>query len=518
MKFGYRLIRKSPVARRKKKFAYTLRRHFKFKKNIYLGVILVLGVIIGGMWAAQSLMNKEEKHFEDVAAMSGSSEDKYQEALLQVKDGDLEQARTAMLRLARMGDDLDNPLGFGKAHLWVAKDKLGRFSQEFIEHFPAGSNLAEKGRSTLPDNSNTVSLIGRHLEHAVALNPELGEASALLAAIYAAQGKRNESLGVLINAITHETFPHPDLHIALANVLTMSGEDSALEVNALHQFSTLGQTVHVSRGVEVPVRVRYVISALLLKKTENAEAVIRRMEAQYSVKRRRDKDLDSVEAIRRQVTLLRMAFHYHQALRYIKGDKSAVQDRYKLATDELEKALKTRSDCQAAVEALTWIAAKSTDLRVRVRSIIKESSLASEEANEKSKTNTSLAIALSMDASDPSRKKYLEAAVKETPESAKALGALAEQLLLESKPDHKKVEDLATDALKYSEPEGRYHLYKILGLSQLKQAKWRESVISLEKSLGGIENKAEVHAWLADAYLGLGQTKLANSHRALSAE
>ncbi|WP_435893009.1 hypothetical protein [Oceaniferula spumae] len=454
-------------------------------------------------------MDKDEEYIEDVAASSGTYEMQYKKALTTLKEGDSALGRVAMYRLARLGDKPENPLGFGKAHLWVAQEKLANFDANFIWSFPVESEGGEAAEIPPLDQSEEVITAQRHLQHAIGLNPEIESAYILLAASYTAQGKRNQAVDVLLSAVTSEVAPHPELHVPLANVLAMPGENLALEERAWHLFSTYGQ----SRSSDVADKVSYVLSALILKKDENAEATLRRLEAQFPTAKKvakRGEDETGYE----QAKALRMAYHYHRAIRQYKEIKDRSSEGFQPVISELQKVLDAKPGNKAAIQALSSMAARVPTLRERVQGIVQKSLTEVESTNVETKADTSLALALSLDRNDPARSTYLERAISEDSKNGEAMLVLAEDLVAKSSPEVRKIEKLVENAMKHVSQDKRARCLKLLGFADVRNKKWKEAIVHLEQAMGGIDDKREIHQWLAEAYEALGQIEIAALHRA----
>ena len=101
-----------------------------------MSTALVVASLVIVFWLASFLVKEEGQHKQVVRGMTGTPEQRYMQALDLVAEGDLKQARVVMFRLARLGESADRPLGHGKAHLWVAADKLTHFNPGFIWEFP----------------------------------------------------------------------------------------------------------------------------------------------------------------------------------------------------------------------------------------------------------------------------------------------------------------------------------------------------------------------------------------------
>ncbi len=139
-----------------------IKRHFSRRRGVYLYTLLIGTLLVIGAWLSQEVTRKDEEYGEVLAALSGTEEERYEEALLKAEEGELEEARVIMGRLARLGDSADAPAVHGKAHLWMAKDKLGYFKVDAIRSFPLADSEDGLG-VVLREGDAVVTLAQRHL-------------------------------------------------------------------------------------------------------------------------------------------------------------------------------------------------------------------------------------------------------------------------------------------------------------------------------------------------------------------
>ncbi|MBT8038315.1 MAG: CDC27 family protein [Verrucomicrobiae bacterium] len=492
------------MARLKRK----LKKHWVYKKHVYQRVLVIVVPVVIAVWGALVMVQKEGQHDGVVAAMSGTLEEKYQRALELEDEGSVNEARVMMTRLARLGASADKPLGFGMAHFWVARDMLSGFDSGFLWSFPA--DVGGMARSMALGSSEDVLLAQRHLAHAVALNPEWEPGVVMLAASYAAQGRRNQAVDVLWDAVSHEKSALPRLHVPLANVLTMQGDDLALSERAQHLFSSHAMNVSSGRNRDVFVRIRYVLSALILKKYESAEVAIRRLEVQHrSSQPIKDVERRAYDAVR----AVRMAYHYHRAVHQYQTAQSDPSGDYKKVVDELAKVTAVQPDCDAAIEALSIIASKDVSQKARIKRCLQTVLANESKGNAQLRSRVSMALGLMADQVDNTRRTYLEKAVNENPENGEAMLQLAKVLAADSEPDYVRIHQLAKDAMPHVRKEWHASCHYLLGLSQLRLKNWDEAIIALERSLDAFDDKVSVHRLLAEAYTLVGQPKIAAKHQ-----
>lgn len=481
-------------------------------KQTYLSVSLIVSALVIVLWLANFLIREETRHVETVKAMSGSPEKRYGEALELAAAGDIKQARIAMDRLARLGESADRPLGHGKAHYWVAADKLSHFSPDFIWSFP-GLNRGRGMTMRLPRDEKTL-LSQQHLAHAVALNPELEEAVVLWAATLVAQGERNEAVEVLMQAITHPDHPHPGLHVPLAHVLAMEGNDLQLQEMAWHMFESLGKRVRY-RGADITERINYTISTIILKKYENADIAVRMLEARLPSGQSRERDEMDPEAelLAKRVQALRMAYHYHRAIAGFMELGSSPSPQHEKVVDELEQVVGIAPDCESAIAALSHIAGKSEAQASRVQGILEKVLATAKMQKSRTKSQVNISLAKLAPKAQGSSRKFLEDAVASNPKNGEAVLQLVWLLLEDDEPDYPRIEKLLQQSLDTCAPQFRADLNHQLGEVHVGKKKWTKAIIVLEQSLAGASDKRRVHGLLAQAYTAVGQSGMAEGHR-----
>jgi len=504
---------------RSKRKRKKIQRHLKLYRSTYLSLLLIISSSVIVMVLANMLIKEEGRYKTTVKKLVGSPEQRYKKALSLVIEGDDKQAWVMMFNLARLGDSAENPLGYGKAHLWVANDKLSHFNADFIWKFPG---IDQRGNNilALPEDEETAK-IQLHLSHAVALNPELNKSYPLWAATLVSQGKRNQAVEVLMNAVGHEDEPHPELHVPLAHVLAMKGNDLELKDRMLYLFDTLGRTTRHSRGTDISGRITYILSAIILKRYEIADNALQILESRFSSNRaNRGEMLSSRQASpMEQVRALRMAYHYNRAIEAFQKLPSGANTGFGDMLDELELALQTQPSCESAIEALSYIADRDSSQKERVKGILEEvlaKSTASQGAKSQSQVNISLAT---LDpAATQDRRKLLEQAVESDPQNADAILQLTQVLLAEDSPDYARVEQMIKKALRTCDAIYHADFYHRLGEVQVHYQKWQGAIVSLERCLSKASNQAAVHALLAKAYAAIGQSDIAAQHRKLAVQ
>ena len=502
---------------RSKRKRKNLQRHLKLYRSTYWSLLLIISSSVIVMVLANMLIKEESRYKTTVKKLVGSPEQRYKKALSLVIEGDDKQAWVMMFNLARLGDSAENPLGYGKAHLWVANHKLAHFNADFIWKFPG---LDKRGDNilALPEDEETAS-IQLHLSHAVALNPELKKAYPLWAATLVSQGKRNQAVEVLMNAVGHEDEPHPELHVPLAHVLAMRGNDLELKDRMLYLFDTLGRTTRHSRGTDISGRITYILSAIILKRYEIADNALQILESRFSSNRANRGELVSSQKTSpaQQVKALRMAYHYNRAIEAFNELPSGASTGFVKMLDELELVVRAQPSCESAIEALSYIAEKDPSQKERVKGILQEVlSTSKASPGSKSRSQVNISLAALDPAATEDRSKLLEQAVESDPHNAEAILHLTQVLLAEASPDYSRVEQMIKKALRTCDAIYHADLYHRLGEVQVHYEQWQGAIVSLEKCLSKASDQAAVHQLLAKAYAAIGQSGIAAQHRKLA--
>ncbi len=502
---------------RSKRKRKKIQRHLKLYRSTYWSLLLIVASSVIVMVLANMLIKEESRYKTTVKKLVGSPEQRYNKALSLLVEGDDKQAWVMMFNLARLGDSEDDPLGYGKAHLWIANDKLSHFNDDFIWQFP-GLDQRKQGVLALPEDEETAG-IQLHLSHAVALNPELEKAYCLWAATLVSQGKRNQAVEVLMNGICNEDKPHPSLQVPLAHVIAMKGNNLELKDRMLYLFDTLGRTTRHSRGTDISGRITYILSAIILRRYDIADNALQILESRFATNRTNNSDPESSKksSPAQQVKALRMAYHYSQAIAAFKKLPSGAVSGFTEMTNELEQVLRVKPDCESAIEALSYIAERDVSQRERAKSILQEVLSASQKANNsKSQSQVNITLATLDPSATQDKRELLEQAVETDPQNTDAIIQLAQVLLAEAEPDYSRVEQMIRKALRSSGNVYHADLYHRLGEVQVNDQKWQPAIVSLEKSISKASDQAAVHQLLAEAYAAIGQSKIAEQHQKLA--
>ncbi len=442
--------------------------------------------------------------------------------------GDGAEAGALMVQLAPLSEGTIQPRGYAQAHLWMAKHYLGAFTPEFLQVFPLNATEGKPSEVpiTLQEEDKTFRA-QRHLEHAIALAPELGDAPLLLSAVWMARGKRAAALEVLIRAIAHPTDPHPELQVSLSNLLTYEGDDLAMEEKAWLSLTVLGRKVSKSHARDdFYQRMEYALNALILKKFEMVASVLRKMERDFSNSEKFPQAAGSIAG-------LRMAVLYRQAVMVSveaagQSGAGAASMRMKLV-EALGKVLEVQPDHLSVINALSSLLKANPELGAEIKELIEKAAQASRPAGSvsgdqkdavrsegASAAKSHLILSALTDGDAEKTKKHLEAALQSTPNDPDVLMGLASLLSKEEKPDHSRVVKLSTDAIQLKNAQSGGHAgpddYLIQGRALLALGQWQPSIIALEKALSSHPDQRLMHQLLAKAYRGAGRPKLAKMH------
>jgi tetratricopeptide (TPR) repeat protein len=504
---------------RSKRKRRKLRQHIRNYKSTYLSVSLIVVSAALIMTLANMLIKEESRYKSTVQRLTGTPEERYQKALAMVVEGNIKQARVVMFNLARLGDSADNPLGYGKAHLWVASDKLTNFEGDFIWKFPGIDKRADSILA-LPKDEET-STIQLHLAHAVALNPGLEKAITLWAATMISQGERNQAVEILMDAIGNPRHPHPELLVPLIHVLAMEGNDLELRDRSLYAFSELGRTTRYTRKGNITARIMYILNAIILQKYDVADTALQVLEAKFPITGNGNQDIeDPSKALQtRQVRAARVGYYYHQAMLAFKKVDKAGASAYREAADALEQVVALDPDCESAVAALSHIAEMDDGQRERIAGILQKIMSSNDSARvPRAKSQVNISLARLNSGTKEDKLKLLEDAVSSDPDNADAILQLTGVLLAEASPDYPRVEDMVRQALRDCDRTYHPDFYHRLGEVQVHHKNWGDAIVSLEKALAKASAKEEVHQLLATAYEGIGQVNMAKQHQKLATE
>lgn len=524
------------LKRWKKKLAQNMRS--------YLIALLCLGVVGAGIWNASQDDDgpAQEVDFGDSltsASARSISKASYEDALVLANDGKMAEARRVMVRLAPLSEVAEQPLGNGAAHLWLAQSMLGDFKGLFLEAFPLDCYLGNPSVAPAVFREEKVQdEITRHLEHAVALSPELKDGHLLLASIAMAKGKREESISILMRGLSYSgdrqgVGLHDSLLLALANASTFKGDDLSLKEQVWLEFSTLGREVSRSNKAGLSRRLEYAASALLLQKYEVVDIVTRKIERDFKSTGR---ELSSVKL----ANSLRVATHYFQAIHLL----NAAHESGDYTSVALEVAASQKLDPGnvSLIDALRRIATAHPALRPKIKALLEQGAetdgakSSPENSPESSAQNQELKngvqnLEVNLDESrakthfllselsdTPSDvQSHLKSALENTPDDPEILLAYVRVLLMENAPSYPELGKLLDRAVvqagrsfdKMAELDlARGQVF--LGLNEKNAA-----IAALEQALSRAEeakDKKLIHALLAKAYQQAGHPVIAAAH------
>ena len=531
--------RSGKFKRLKKKLAQNMRS--------YLIALLCLGVVGAGLWNASQDDGSpaQEVDFGDSLTSANArsiSKASYEDALALAKDGKIAEARRVMMRLAPLSEVAEQPLGNGAAHLWLAQSLLGDFKGEFLEAFPLNYYVGNPSMAPAVFRGEAVqNEITRHLEHAVALSPELKDGHLLLASIAMAKGKREESISILMRGLAYAGDSqgeglHDSLLLVLANASTFKGDDLSLKEQVWLEFSTLGREVSRSNKAGLSKRLEYAASALLLQKYEVVDIVTRKIERDFKSTGR---ELSSVKLAHS----LRVAGHYFRAINLL----NAAHESGDYASVAIEVAASQKLDPGNVflIDALRRIASAHPVLRPKIKALLEQgaesdgakgstSSAASsaqnselkngvqnlegnlEESLEESRARTHFLLSELSDTSADVQS-HLKSALENTPDDPEILLAYVRVKLMENTPAYPELGLFLDRAVVHA---GRsFDKMAELDLARgqvfLGLNKKIAAIAALEQALSRTEDakdKKIIHALLATAYQQAGHPVIAAAH------
>lgn len=484
---------------------YILSRFYRYK-----WVVISLPIIFVVVWGIQKTVDLTDDVNEDSQVALSSVDVLYQKALDLAENGDTSGCHDIMMKIAPLSEQGFKPRGYALAHMWIAENILKNFDSTTLTRFPyLKDQSATLEAGSLVGSSKLAVKAQHHLEHAVTLDPGLNHAHLMLATLYIAQDKRNKAISLLVEAIANEEYPHPELHIPLANALTFSGDDAALEEQAWYFLTTIGKEINSGRSNSTSSRVKYALYALILKKNDNAASVIKRI-TEHNNNGEMDKNQLNIEGVN-------VAYYYHQAL--AAGKIAMSGGDYKLVVNMLGKAYGIQPDNELLLRTFTDISKQHPPVRDAIKNLLKNTDQGSVIPS-KGKSSNMRHILLSILAEGDAQEalKYAELAVASQPDNVDAIVQLATLLSNAKQPDYDRICEIMETSIaigKKSESVSsrQYFLY---GRALAELSQWNSAIVALEMALPDYAEKKKVHTLLARAYLSVGKSDIADDHKALA--
>jgi len=503
------------MSKRSRKFKKRIRKHIATYLKV-VGVVAVFTVVVWVALQPEKNVNTPSWDGTKSALMGVSYDEKYEEAMALVASGKKRDARVLMDKMAPLSEGRIKPRGYALAHVWMAKDLLGGFKSDFLNTFPLDARRGKSSKIpyTLP-KEKTLLLAQWHLEHAISLNPELGEAPLALSAVWIARGKRASAVEVMIRAIADQEYPHPELQIPFSNLLTYAGDDLAMEDKAWHSLTVLGRSVAGASRENAGERVEYALNALILKKYDNVVSVIRKMERDFSNAKRFPHAEASIEG-------MKVSVPYRKAV-LLSGvaasrSESEANLAYKAVVNTLGEVLAIDPNNVSAINALSTLAKSQPELQGMIKGILGKSTQTKQSSMGGAAARSHLILSNLTGNDVKEAKKHMEAAVLSSPDDADVLIGLAGLLIKEPQPDFARVGKLATDAIHAKKVQGQVKIdpdyYRIQGEAFLALGKWEPAIASLEVALPNHPDSKRMHRLLAKAYEAADQPELAMRHKA----
>jgi len=495
------------------KFFRRFKRRLAHHARLYAVIGLFVAVLGVGAWFAATSEGPEVQVMDFGDALTSKnaqsiSKASYEDALVLIEEGKMDDARKIMTRLAPLSAVTETPQGNGKAHLWVAQQDLGSGEVLFLERFPLEYSLTQPSQPAKVFREDLqIKEIVRHLEIAVKLSPELNEAYLLLASMKLWQSKRDEALNALMAGISDEQGIHDSLLIALANTTTYEGDELELKEWAWLGFSTLGHEVAGRGRGSLSQRLGYAAYALLLGKYEVVDLVVKRIERDFSGGARS-------ELAGRVAQSLKMAVPYFKAIAHLEA--SHTSGDYTPVVSALVKALVIQPENVTLVLAVQQVVREMPALRPKVKQWLDESGIDGVDEVVKNGVGASLFYLLMSDLSEEriEKRKYLERALAVSAHDPDILLALVQLRLKAAEPAYEDLKRMLKE-VELGMPHGSPKLTEVYwaqGQVLFHLQEIPESIGRLERALALSSEKAEVHRLLAQAYQKAGHPELAKVH------
>lgn len=461
-----------------------------------LGItVVVVSVFAVGIWHSSTLETKAvQEDFGDASISDVAKEISnldFEDGLKLWEEGEEAKARAVMQRLAPLNLANKKPQGNGLAHFWMAQDLLADQSFGFLEEFPLSASGGR--RVTAPFELVDDELIAkakRHLEAAVALSPLELKPVVMLAEFLIAQGKRNEAVTLLIDAVANDEGSKVDLGLYLVNATRFKGDEIGLEEAGWHRFATLGKEVTGRSRGDMDVRLDYLMTGMLLKEFDAVRRSLRSFERDFEGQNEVISAVKAMNAYARAIALLGQAH---------------------LETGELADALIEAHGFQPGreelVKAIQLFVSKFPEQKQKVIDALSSSVSVASGVDEKANLLLFLAA---IDANQ--REGYLEQAILAAPKRQDVIIASVNEKLEQNSPNFEQLENFLSRMDGGGDPAFLLLRAKVA----MGQQEWMLAIVALEKVLsdGASGELGEVHALLAQAYRAQGDILLAEEHLA----
>jgi len=467
--------------------------------------LVVLAALGGAVYYAVTTNEKTEQvDFGDTILSELAQEVSnlgYQDGVELLDEGESVKGRAVMRRLAPLNLASKTPQGNANAHLWMAQNLLAGRGFGFLSAYP----LAKAGGKRLVspvllDKGDLTARCQRHLESAVSLDPQLEEATVMLAEVLLAQGQRNEAVGLLHQSVASHA--RIELSIQLANLLSYVGDDLELEEVSWHGLATLGREVTGRKRGDLGVRMDYILYALVLKQFDLASSAIGKFERDFG---------EGNEAVLKSVRVSQWYFKAVQLLEEDHFSESRVCE-YLLKAHSIDPG---RSEVVAALKLLV---ARYPDVKGMMQQGIGEVSLQLEKDNPLAAVDLHVLLAKLNPAS---AQRHMMRAHSLNAEDPSLVVAWAAFQLQEEAPDFLALEKSLV-RLTLNKNLSRAELYSLLftlGEVRAAEERWAEALQAFEQALTVSDGlNKDLHKMLAQAYAALGQDIIADEHRAQAAQ
>ncbi len=474
-------------------------------RKLAIGLVFA-GVVGVGVWHASTTHEEViQEDFGDARISAVAHEVSnldYEDGLRLLAEGEMEKGRAVMQRLAPLLSFSEKAQGNAKAHLWSAKDLLQGKAMGFLGVYPVEAAGGKRLASPVDLKKEGVTdRCQRHLESAVALDSNPGEAYILLAEVFIAQGKRNEAIESLHHAV--EQSGCVELGLQLANALSYQGDDIGLEEAHWHALATLDRKITGSKRSDIGVRADYIFHALALKQFDLAKSAIEKL----------DRDFNSAGEATEVMAQVRASQFYFQALALLEEEDFQATKAAELLLQahrvlhgkkELVQSLKALVEAYPTVKPVVAAGIGEVSLQMEQHSPVLAADLHVFLAELKPESaRAHLLKAYQLNSSDP---RLVVAWVQynlqgEAPDLA-ALEAELKSL----------IDGLGENV------DGHYELLVALGKLQMKKEDWYAALEAFEPALTLGRADSELHQLLGETYAALGKQLIADEHLQLASQ
>lgn len=474
-----------------------------------LGVVVVTLSTLGyGVYYA--VTNKEEIVVEDFgdATISVVAQEisnlSYEDALQLISDGEEDKGLAVMHRLAPLSHAIAAVSGNGDAHFWMALDQLHVEEFGFLNEFPMNCLNGAKLEAPVTFQNNELTTRGQqHLEAAVQLSPGLRKAPQMLAELLVSKGKRNDAVALLIQSAAVNNGQFLELGVAVANARAHTGDEIALREACLLKLVVLGESVQSAARGDISMRLEYLLNVMVLGQFDLARVGVAKFE----------RDFDDRKNSLEMIATLKATLAYFESISALKANDP------KAATEYLVKAQQLQKGRDVFVSALDAMVKRFPEVRGILQAGVSAEHAGAFVVNKVDAAKLSL---LQAEIFPDDAVKYLQQSVVLAASEPAVAQAYIARKLADGDVNYGELSAMAASALqtKGLKTQARYELLLTQGQLLVRQERWRDAVIALEKALAIRDSRREVevklHQLLGQSYKALGQDLIADEHLALA--